>query len=176
MYRAFFNQSEEHEERKVKKPYDPINVEKWDKWVKDPDDPVSQKEKEELQQKKEQAETDAFEKANPDFCNMVKADVEQRRKNQEKKQLSVDELKEKGNFWFKKQRYDKSLEYYMKAIEVDPYVVLILTNISITHYKLNNLEQSLDFAKRALFLDDKNEKGMYREAIALKDMGKYINI
>lgn len=43
---------------------------RWEEWS--PDDPVSKEEEEERQREKERAENDAFEKANPDFCNQVR--------------------------------------------------------------------------------------------------------
>ena len=61
----------------------------------------------------------------------------------------MQELKEKGNFEYQNQNYDKALEYYSEALKIDPENPIIWSNKSATLLKLNKADQAIVAAAEA---------------------------
>jgi len=89
---------------------------RWDVWK--PSDPVSLEEAKVLEKKEEDARNEAFEKANPEFCQQHMDDLKERTKVVKKKQESSDVSRLKGNRFFKQKDYDTALTYYTDALKV----------------------------------------------------------
>lgn len=112
---------------------------RWDVWK--PTDPVSMAEAEEAEKIEEAAKNEAFEKANPEFCQQHMDDLKERQKAVKKKQESSDISRLKGNRFFKQKDYDTALTYYTDALKVrvvkDVFnLVMIFKIIYLTRYSL----------------------------------------
>ncbi len=112
---------------------------RWDVWK--PADPVSMAEAEEAEKKEEAAKNEAFEKANPEFCQQHMDDLKERQKAVKKKQESSDISRLKGNRFFKQKDYDTALTYYTDALKVQFLnvvfvLVVIMENVNFTRFSV----------------------------------------
>lgn len=71
------------------------------------------------------------------------------------------------------QMYDKAIEFYTKAIELNPSVAVYYGNRSISYLKLECFGYALSDASKALELDKNYLKGYYRRATAYMSLGKF---
>lgn len=85
----------------------------------------------------------------------------------------ADELKNQANKLFTTGKYDKALDIYSQAIEVNPYVASYYGNRSFCNIKLECFGSALQDANQALKLDPKYVKGYYRRASANMALGKF---
>lgn len=69
--------------------------------------------------------------------------------------------------------YDKAIEFYSKAIELDPSVAVYYGNRSISYLKMECFGYALTDASKALELDKNYLKGYYRRATAYMSLGKF---
>lgn len=73
----------------------------------------------------------AFESNNPEFCQQFLDDMDKRKKMTQKKLQSANDLKLKGNRYFKAKKFEDALSQYMEALKQAPYEgVAVLTNIA----------------------------------------------
>lgn len=126
-----------------------------------------------MESKKQLKEDDLFEKANPDFCRMVRQDMEQRKEKNEKKELDMETLKKKGNGFFKMNQFKKAIDLYKEALKINNLELPLLTNILISYYKDKNLEECKEYVERILFLYPENIKGNYYKGILLFNENLY---
>ncbi|KAL0127518.1 hypothetical protein PUN28_003062 [Cardiocondyla obscurior] len=81
--------------------------------------------------------------------------------------------KEEANEYFKNQVYDKAIELYTKAIELNPLVAVYYGNRSIAYLRTECFGYALTDASRAIGLDRNYVKGYYRRAAAYMSLGKF---
>ncbi|XP_011163742.1 serine/threonine-protein phosphatase 5 [Solenopsis invicta] len=81
--------------------------------------------------------------------------------------------KEEANEYFKNQVYDKAIELYTKAIELNPLVAVYFGNRSIAYLRTECFGYALTDASTAIELDRNYVKGYYRRAAAYMSLGKF---
>ncbi|EFN74272.1 Serine/threonine-protein phosphatase 5 [Camponotus floridanus] len=82
-------------------------------------------------------------------------------------------FKEEANVYFKNQVYDKAIELYTKAIELNPSVAVYYGNRSIAYLRTECFGYALTDASKAIELDRNYVKGYYRRAAAYMSLGKF---
>jgi len=87
--------------------------------------------------------------------------------------MSAEQMKEKGNAEFKAGNYDKSIEFYTYATEMDPKNHVYHTNRSMAYAQMKKWDKSLRDAEKAISLKPDWEKGHYRRGVALSNMNQY---
>eukprot|EP00604_Paraphysomonas_vestita_P001519 CAMPEP_0174822658 /NCGR_PEP_ID=MMETSP1107-20130205/17506_1 /TAXON_ID=36770 /ORGANISM="Paraphysomonas vestita, Strain GFlagA" /LENGTH=277 /DNA_ID=CAMNT_0016042253 /DNA_START=22 /DNA_END=852 /DNA_ORIENTATION=+ len=139
------------------------NYSRWDQWI--PQDPATLQENELKQREEEEKQNKAFEENNKEFCTKFLADMEERKKESEKKKNTSTTLKLKGNKLFKAKKFEEALSQYMEALKLSPFDgTAILTNIAQAHIQLTQYEDALEFLNRALYLDPNCIKALSRKA------------
>lgn len=101
---------------------------KWESWV--PTDEATKEEQANKLKEEEDIKNKEFEKSNPDFCKQFVTDMEQRKKTMKEKEESSNNLRLKGNRYFKNKDFQKALELYMDALKESPYDSKLLLNIA----------------------------------------------
>jgi serine/threonine-protein phosphatase 5 len=84
----------------------------------------------------------------------------------------AEELKNQGNLKFKEKKYSEAVEYYTKAIEIQPTSVYYC-NRSLNHIHLENYGLALQDAEEAIKLDPKNPKAYFRRGTAYLALAKF---
>lgn len=69
--------------------------------------------------------------------------------------------------------YEKAIEMYTKAIEMNPTVAAYYGNRSLAHLRTECFGYALEDASKALELDKNYIKGYYRRATAYMSLGKF---
>lgn len=85
----------------------------------------------------------------------------------------AEEMKIQANEYFKKQDYNKAIELYTRAIELNPAVAVYYGNRSIAYLKTECYGYALSDATKAIELDKNYIKGYYRRAAAHMCLGKF---
>eukprot|EP00753_Platysulcus_tardus_P006854 PLAT14640.1.p1 GENE.PLAT14640.1~~PLAT14640.1.p1 ORF type:complete len:834 (+),score=351.78 PLAT14640.1:26-2527(+) len=143
---------------------DVLDYSVWDRWQ--PDDPVTLEELAAREKALDDLRNEEFEKNNPAFVEQFKADQAERRKNNERKRAEAEALKRKGNKRFGKRRYRMALAAYKQAMDVQPFMVSLLTNIAQCHLKLKQYDDAIEFSNRALRVQADSTKALWRRARA----------
>ncbi|XP_066995119.1 serine/threonine-protein phosphatase 5 [Anabrus simplex] len=86
--------------------------------------------------------------------------------------MGAEQLKEAANACFKNQDYNRAIELYTKAIELNPSAVYY-ANRSFAYLKTECFGYALNDASKAISLDSSYVKGYYRRAAAYMSMGKF---
>ena len=87
----------------------------------------------------------------------------------------ADEFKNKGNEAFKAKDYKKSIEFYTKAIDLDPASVgagALYSNRSASYAGLNDWARALTDAENCVRVRPDWLKGYFRKGVALEAMGR----
>lgn len=87
--------------------------------------------------------------------------------------MSAEGYKEKGNEEFKKGNYEKAIEFYTYATEMDPKNHIFMTNRSLCYASMQKWDKSLRDADKAVALKADWEKGHYRRGVALAKLARY---
>jgi len=87
--------------------------------------------------------------------------------------MSAESYKEKGNEYFKKGDYEKAIENYTYACEIDPKNHLYYTNRSLCYASMKRWDKSLRDADKSIALNPNWVKGYYRRGVALRESGDY---
>ncbi|XP_045607414.1 serine/threonine-protein phosphatase 5 [Procambarus clarkii] len=85
----------------------------------------------------------------------------------------AEEFKNQANHHFKQQQYDKAIELYTSAIELNDTVAIYYGNRSFAYLKTECFGYALQDASKALELDKTYIKGYYRRASAYMSLGKF---
>ncbi|KAK4304854.1 hypothetical protein Pmani_023225 [Petrolisthes manimaculis] len=93
-------------------------------------------------------------------------------KRSKKLQDDRDQCREKGNYFFKLQKYDLAVTFYHLAIKRDPYDSRAWANISQAHFKMDEYAEAEKFALLAIKMDPFNDKAYYRAAKAAQQQSK----
>ncbi|EAW08145.1 DnaJ and TPR domain protein [Aspergillus clavatus NRRL 1] len=84
----------------------------------------------------------------------------------------ADSFKLAGNKFFKDGNYNRAIEEFTKAIEINPSSSVYLSNRAAAYLSANRYLEALEDAERALELDPTNSKIMYRLARILTALGR----
>lgn len=87
--------------------------------------------------------------------------------------MTAESFKEKGNEFFKKGDYERAIENYTYATEMDPKNHIFMTNRSLCYASMKNWSKSLRDADKAIALKADWEKGWYRRGVALSNLERY---
>ncbi|CAG8452139.1 28817_t:CDS:2 [Dentiscutata erythropus] len=87
---------------------------------------------------------------------------------------SAEKLRLQGNELYKKQKYNESLEKYMKAFEIDPNDLLVNSNCAQAYLKLGKLDEALIHAETCIRIDSKFAKGYYRKGCVLLEKKNFV--
>lgn len=83
-----------------------------------------------------------------------KTKIKNKNNNSPAKNMGLSEkLKLLGNEAFSNENYDKAIDYYTQAIEIDPSNAIYFSNRSASYYFTEDFEKSLEDAETALKLD-----------------------
>ena len=137
-----------------------------------PDDPATKAEVEAIEKKKEDEDMAKFEADNSDWCKGQMEDIEKRNAEKRKRDKSAESSRIKGNKYFGMKKYEKALNEYAEALEKTPYKPNILTNMALTHSKLKQWADALEFCDRALHCDKKWVKALCRRATVVVEQAK----
>lgn len=95
-------------------------------------------------------------------------------------------VKKEGNKFFKKGEYSKAMKSYEKLERYmgvllkgerhlsDPIKVVVESNMALCCIKLGQYSLAEEHCEKALAIDSKNIKALYRRAVARMEQGKYI--
>jgi len=86
--------------------------------------------------------------------------------------MSAEGYKEKGNAEFKQGNYEKAIEFYTYATEMDPKNHVYFTNRSMCYAAMKKWDKSLRDADKSISLNKSWEKGHYRRGAALQNLGQ----
>ena len=84
-----------------------------------------------------------------------------------------EDLKTKGNEYFRGGLYQKALEHYSEAIRIDPQNVLVYSNRSLAFSKLKDYPSALADACRCVEIRPQWAKGFLRKAAALEGLDRH---
>ncbi|CAB4381068.1 unnamed protein product [Rhizophagus irregularis] len=86
--------------------------------------------------------------------------------------MSAEELKAKGNEAFSAKNYEKAIELFTKAIEIDPTNHVLYSNMSACYASLKQYDKALESANKTIELKKDWAKGYSRKGAALHGLGK----
>jgi tetratricopeptide (TPR) repeat protein len=69
--------------------------------------------------------------------------------------------KDLGQKEYYKQNYDKALEYYLKAVQIDPTYDTAYNNIGSVYYFQKNYAKAVEYWERAVLLNPQENKDLY---------------
>jgi hypothetical protein len=189
--------------RKNRAPLAPADYKKWDLWVQAPEDPVSKAEAKALQEQRDRVQDAAFEQANPAFVTQFQEDAARRKAAELAKESEAAKAKERGNASFKRGDHRAALVAYHDSLRLTPFSVATLNNIAFVHLTIAKAavvsaataitaaasspdspstafplqtaaEDTIEFTTRALFVDPRNVKALFRRASAQLLLGSLI--
>ena len=82
-------------------------------------------------------------------------------------------IKKEANTCFSQGQFDKAIELYTSAIEIDPENAILYSNRSFAHLKMESYGYSLADATKSIELNSGYIKAYYRRASANFAMGKF---
>ena len=80
--------------------------------------------------------------------------------------------KDAGNEHFKNQEYEKAIELYSEAIELNPSEPTFYTNRSIAYFRTEAYGYALEDANQSIKLNPNFFKGIYRRAVTNMALGE----
>ncbi|XP_066593853.1 serine/threonine-protein phosphatase 5 [Prorops nasuta] len=86
---------------------------------------------------------------------------------------AAEKFKEEANEYFKNQDYEKAINAYTKAIELNPNVAIYYGNRSFAYLKTECFGYALLDASKSIELDKNYLKGYYRRAAAYMSLGRF---
>jgi len=84
----------------------------------------------------------------------------------------AEKYKEKGNDEYKKGNYERAIEYYTYATEMDPKNHVYFTNRAMCYGQMKKWDKSLRDSDKAIALNKSWEKAWYRRGMALMALGQ----
>ncbi|CRK90452.1 CLUMA_CG004156, isoform A [Clunio marinus] len=85
----------------------------------------------------------------------------------------AEKFKEEANSYFKNKDYDKAIELYTKAIEIDPHNAVYYANRSLANLRQESFGYALNDALSSMKSDPGYLKAYYRRAAAHMSLGKF---
>jgi len=101
---------------------------------------------------------------------------------------NAQERKEQGNGFFQNNQVDIAIRKYEKAMkyldgnhkfseeekeQINNLKLPIQINLSLCYFKINDVKKSLDYANKALEIDPRNVKGLYRRGLAYAENSQW---
>ncbi|KAL9652207.1 hypothetical protein ABK040_013976 [Willaertia magna] len=83
------------------------------------------------------------------------------------------QYKNEGNLYFKKKNFNKAIEHYSKAIELNPNNAIFYSNRCACYQQLNDFKNMILDAKKTIILDPNFTKGYTRLAKAYMELNKF---
>lgn len=77
--------------------------------------------------------------------------------------MSAESYKDKGNQYFKEKNYEKAIENYTYATEIDPKNHVYYTNRALCYASMQRWDKSLRDAEKSISLNKDWTKGWYRK-------------
>ncbi|KAL4466064.1 hypothetical protein ABPG74_004301 [Tetrahymena malaccensis] len=106
--------------------------------------------------------------------NWKKAEeIKKDKKKEVQKENTSDYWKQKGNEMFKQRYYDTALEYYTRAININPSQSIYYSNRGRCYKIKGDLKKAFEDAVQSIELDENNLKGQLLCGQVLCEMGKY---
>ena len=84
-----------------------------------------------------------------------------------------EELKLKGNVHFKEEQYEKAVDCYTEALNLQPQNHLLYSNRSASYSKLEKYEEALADATQCMTISPRFARGHLRKAAALNGLGRH---
>lgn len=84
----------------------------------------------------------------------------------------AEEMKMKGNEYFKEQKYELAISLYSQAIDIDNTVAVYYANRANAYFQEGCFKNAEEDAKKAIELDDKYMKGYWRMAEICRCVGR----
>lgn len=91
----------------------------------------------------------------------------------EEQKEEAEQFKLKGNECFKRKVYEKAIEWYSKAIQLDGTQYIYWSNRSASYIGIKEYHKALEDAERCIQLNPTWPKSFYRAAVALSLLGSY---
>ena len=80
----------------------------------------------------------------------------------------------KGSDFFDNKDYNKAIEYYQKAIQIDPNFAEAYNNMGTTYIKVNNYQKAIVYFKKAVGIDSQHFEACIRLANAYIKLENYL--
>ena len=80
-------------------------------------------------------------------------------------------LKEKGIQAFQQQNYNKAIEFFTKAIEIDPKNPTLFSNRAASYIELDDFQNAIKDSEMCISVDPNFIKGYIRKAQSLREVG-----
>lgn len=87
--------------------------------------------------------------------------------------LSATDWKEKGYAFFNEKKYDKALEAYNKAIELNPKYAVAYSNRGIVYDELGKYQEAITDLDKAIELNPNLAQAFNNRGVAYNGLGKY---
>lgn len=87
--------------------------------------------------------------------------------------IMMEEFKQNGNELYKQEKYSEAIEQYSKGLEISKDDPILLSNRSVTYWKLGNYENALRDAQRCIQVKPDWVKGYLRKTVALNCLKNY---
>ena len=85
----------------------------------------------------------------------------------------VTTLANKGNALVASGNYTQAIQYYDKALDIDPNLVLALTGKANVLFGLRNYTQAIQYYDKALAIDPNDKVALTGKGLSLNDLGNY---
>nr|CAB3262629.1 uncharacterized protein LOC100181050 [Phallusia mammillata] len=107
------------------------------------------------------------------FLNALDADSKRRAKARKERHRQANIIKEDGNTAFKNGEFEKSVEFYTKAMQVARDLTALYTNRAAAYIQLKKYQAAIDDCEFSLRIDEKWIKAFVFKARALQHMCKF---
>ncbi len=76
-----------------------------------------------------------------------------------------------ANFLFDNQRHEEALNYYLRALQIDPHQPDVLVDAGVSYFNLRKLDEARDYFEKALEIDNKHINALYNMGVVSAQMG-----
>ncbi len=83
----------------------------------------------------------------------------------------VEENIHMGNFLFDHERYSEAMEYYQKALSLDPRNTAVIVDLGVCYFNLGQFDEAEAQFKKALEIDDKQPNALYNLGVVYAQRG-----
>ena len=118
------------------------------------------------------AEMDALKKKFATASTDERAKINNEVKRNEE-QFTAAQWLDKGNFYFDAEDYNKAVEYYNKAVELNPNYGTAWNNIGVAYYNLGNYNKAVEYYNKSLELNPDYDIAWNNLGLAYRRLGNY---
>lgn len=87
--------------------------------------------------------------------------------------MIMEEVKLRGNQYFKEEKYQSALDAYIEAMKMNPSDYTLYSNSAACCLKLNKNEEAVEYAGECIRLAPHFSKGYFRKGMAYKNLGMH---